>query len=269
MTPPDPRSGHALVTGASSGIGAEFARAYAARGVPLILTARRLERLETLAAELRAQVPVTVIAADLAKPETPARLHEECTARGLHVAHLANNAGYGVPGRLLSSPWDTHADFVQVMMTAPVALAYRFLPEMQAAGFGRIINVASLAGLTPASAGHTLYGASKAFLIRFSESLAAEVRGHGVHVTALCPGFTRSEFHDVNRMRERVSRLPAWLWMPPAPVVAAGLAAADAGITRVVPGVINRLVAGLSRHLPAPLVHAMIAGQSRHFRNTD
>lgn len=263
------RPGHALVTGASSGIGAEFARAYAARGVPLVLTARRLDRLDALAATLRAQVAVTVIAADLADPQAPARLHAECEARGLHIAHLVNNAGYGVPGRLLSSPWRTHAEFMQVMMAAPVALAYHLLPAMQAAGHGRIINVASLAGLTPASAGHTLYGASKAFLIRFSESLAAEVRGQGVHVTALCPGFTLSEFHDVNGMRERVSRMPAWLWMDAISVVQAGIAAVEAGRTRVVPGRVNRTIATLSRHLPGALVQALIARQSRHFRNTD
>ncbi len=261
--------GHALVTGASSGIGAEFARAYARRGVPLVLTARREDRLASLAAELRAQVPVETIAADLADPAAVAHLHGECQARGVHVAHLVNNAGYGVPGKLLSSPWQTHAAFVQVMMTAPVELAYRLLPAMQDAGFGRIINVASLAGLTPASGGHTLYGASKAFLIRFSESLAAETRARGVHVTALCPGFTLSEFHDVNGMRERVSQMPGWLWMQAAPVVQAGLDAVDAGRTRVVPGVVNRSIAGLSRHLPAALVHALISRQSRHFRNTD
>lgn len=258
-----------FITGASSGIGAAFARAYARRGVPLVLTARRQDRLAALAADLRTQVPVEVIAADLADPAAPASLQAECAARGLHVAHLVNNAGYGVPGKLLSAPWATHADFVQVMMTAPVDLAWRFLPAMQDAGYGRIINVASLAGLTPASGGHTLYGASKAFLIRFSESLAAETRARGVHVTALCPGFTLSEFHDVNGMRERVSRMPNWLWMPAEPVVEAGLAAVEAGRTRVVPGRVNRAIAGLSRHLPAPLVHALIARQSRHFRNTD
>ena len=268
MSDPRPRS---LVTGASAGIGEAFARALAARGHDLVLVARRAERLHALAAALRTGhgSDCVVLTADLADPQAPARICEDIESRGLHVDWLVNNAGYGLPGTLVANPWQAHADFVQVMMTAPVDLAWRFLPAMQDAGYGRIINVASLAGLTPASGGHTLYGASKAFLIRFSESLAAETRARGVHVTALCPGFTLSEFHDVNGMRERVSRMPNWLWMPAEPVVEAGLAAVEAGRTRVVPGRVNRAIAGLSRHLPAPLVHALIARQSRHFRNTD
>ena len=200
--------GHALVTGASSGIGAAIAREYARRGVPLVLSARREDRLQALAATLRGRVQVECIAADLADPLAPRALREEIGRRGLHVSHLVNNAGYGVPGRYLSSDWKTHADFLQVMVTAVAELTHRFLPAMEAAGHGRILNIASLAGLVPASAGHTLYGAAKSFVIRFSESLAQETAARGVHVTALCPGMTFSEFHDVNGMRARVSKLP-------------------------------------------------------------
>jgi short-subunit dehydrogenase len=261
--------GHALITGASSGIGAAIAREYAARGKPLILTARRADRLEALAAELSTRVPCVVIAADLADPATPARLHAETTARGLHVDTLVNNAGYGVPGRFLSRDWQTHADFLQVMIVAIGELTHRYLPAMEAAGQGRVLNVASLAGLVPASAGHTLYGATKAWLIRFSECLALEMAPRGVHVTALCPGFTYSEFHDANGMRERVSKLPKWLWLSSEQVARIGVDAVEAGRTRVVTGAINRLVATLSRYLPGPLARLLVASKSKDFRDVD
>ena len=261
--------GHALITGASSGIGAALAREYARRGVPLILTARRAERLEALADELRSRVEVVVIAADLADPGAPAALHAGIAARGLHVAHLVNNAGYGVPGRYLSSDWKAHADSLQVMLTAVCELTHRFLPAMEAAGYGRIVNVASLAGLVPASAGHTLYGATKAFLIRFSESLALETTAKGVHVCALCPGFTYTEFHDVNGMREQVSKLPKLLWLDAGSVARLGLDAVDRGQTRCVTGRANRVIAGISKYLPDGLARALVASRSKEFRNAD
>lgn len=262
-------SGHALVTGASSGIGAAFAREYARRGIPLILTARRADRLEALAATLRPQVDVQVIAADLADPAAPALLEAEVRRRGLHVAHLVNNAGYGVPGRYLSADWKTHADSLQVMLTAVCELTHRFLPAMEAAGHGRIVNVASLAGLVPASAGHTLYGATKALLIRFSECLALETAPKGVHVTALCPGFTYTEFHDVNGMRDRVSKLPKWLWLDADTVVRLGLDAVERGRSRCVTGRANRLIAGLCKYLPDGLARALVASRSSQFRDVD
>lgn len=264
-----PPSRHALVTGASAGIGAAIARDYARRGVPLVLTARRLDRLEALAVELRPRVQVACIAADLADPAAPARLQADIAARGLQVGHLVNNAGYGVPGRFLSSNWQVHADFLQVLVTSVCELTHRFLPAMEAAGHGRILNVASLAGLVPASAGHTLYGAAKAFVIRFSESLAQETRPRGVHVTALCPGMTFTEFHDVNGMRERVSKLPSWLWQDAATVARLGIDAVERGDTRCVPGGANRMLAALSKYLPEPAARALIASRSRDFRDAD
>ena len=264
-----PGPGHALVTGASSGIGAAIAREYARRGVPLVLSARREDRLQALAATLRGQVAVECIAADLADPLAPRALQEEVHRRGLHVSRLVNNAGYGVPGRYLSSGWKTHADFLQVMVTAVAELTHRFLPAMEAAGHGRILNVASLAGLVPASAGHTLYGAAKAFVIRFSEALAQETATRGVHVTALCPGMTWSEFHDVNGMRARVSKLPKWLWLDADRVASLGVAAVERGDARCVTGGVNRVLAGLSKYLPDAAARALVDGRSRDFRDSD
>jgi short-subunit dehydrogenase len=265
---PDP-NGHALVTGASSGIGAAIAREYAARGVPLVLTARREDRLQALAAELRPRVDVVVVAADLSDPAGPGRLLAAVGERGLVVSRLVNNAGYGVPGRYLSRDWDTHAAFLQVMVTSVAELTRRLLPGMEARGFGRVLNVASLAALVPSSAGHTLYAASKAFVIRFSESLAQEECARGVHVTALCPGMTYTEFHDVNGMRSRVSKLPKWLWLDAASVAQLGVDAVERGDARCVTGGANRLLAGLSKYLPERAARALVEGRSKDFRDAD
>ena len=164
----------ALVTGASAGIGEAFARELAARGNSLVLTARRLDRLETLASELSEKYSVRIecIAADLADPAAPTQLCVAIAQRGIAIDILINNAGYGVPGSFLTPDWKTHIDFIQVLMTAPCELVYKLLPGMRERRFGRIANIASLAGLVPGSAGHTLYAASKAFLIKFSQSLA-------------------------------------------------------------------------------------------------
>ncbi|GGA77230.1 dehydrogenase [Arenimonas soli] len=260
---------HALVTGASSGIGADIAREYARRGKPLVLTARRAERLEALAAELSAQVPCVVLAADLADPAAPAALFAQTQARGLFVDTLVNNAGFGVPGRYLSVDWKTHADSIQVLMTAVAHLTHLYLPAMEAAGRGRILNVASLAGLVPSSAGHTLYGASKAWLIRFSETLDQESRSRGVYVTALCPGMTYTEFHDVNGMRDKVSKLPKGIWLTSAEVARLGVDAVESGRARIVTGRSNKLIAGLSKYLPDRLARALLAAKAKDFRDAD
>jgi short-subunit dehydrogenase len=267
--PATPSHDYALVTGASSGIGEAIARQYARRGKPLLLVARRGERLAVLAREFADRAPCQMIAADLSVRGAPQAIFAEAQARGLHVDTLVNNAGYGVPGRYLSSDWTTHADFLQVMVTAVAELTHLFLPAMEANGHGRVLNIASTAALVPASAGHTLYGASKAFVIGFSEALALESRSRGVHVTALCPGMTYSEFHDVNGMRERVSRLPKSLWLDADTVARRGIDAVERGDLRCVTGGMNKLVVGLSKYLPDPLARALIERRAKDFRNAD
>ncbi|MBS0581943.1 MAG: SDR family oxidoreductase [Proteobacteria bacterium] len=266
-----PGARRALVTGASAGIGAEFARQLAASGHALVLTARRADRLAALAEELKAAhgVQVDCIAADLADPHTPAALCDELTRRNLTIDVLINNAGYGVPGSLLSQPWRVHADSIQVLMTAPVELAHRLLPSMRERHYGRIVNVASLAGHVPAPAGHTLYAASKAYLIKFSQALALENRGRGVNVCALCPGFTYSEFHDVTGSRALVSQMPKWLWMQADRVVREGLAAVERGDAVYVPGRVNRTIKALNKLLPDRIALRMAARQGKKFRVAD
>jgi len=246
----------ALITGASSGIGEAFAEVFAAEGFSLVITARREDRLRALAARLeqRYRTRVEVIVTDLERPDAPAQLASALEARSLKIDVLVNNAGYGVPGSLLSKSWDVHGRFLQIMVTAVVELTYRLLPGMIERKYGRIINVASLAGLVPAPAGHTLYAAAKAFVIKFSESLGHEVRRDGVLVTALCPGFTYSEFHDVTGTRAMMNKMPGWMWLSAADVARQGYEAVMADKSMVVTGRLNATIATLVRILPQWLV---------------
>lgn len=259
-----------LVTGGSSGIGAAFARQLAALGHDLVLTARRADRLEALAAELREQhaAQVTVLPYDLADPATPRTLCDELDRRGLRVDWLVNNAGYGVPGTFVANDWTTHADFLQVLLTAPTELAWRLLPGMRQRGHGRIINVASLAGHVPGPAGHTLYAASKAYLIKFSQSLALENRAAGVNVCALCPGFTWSEFHDITGTRDKMNRLPGFMWLSAEEVVRQGIAAVERGDAVYIPGRVNRAIKTMVQLLPDRLALWLSARESKRYRNT-
>ena len=259
--------GYALITGASSGIGAAIAREYARRGKPLILTARREDRLQALARELNGSVDCVVIAADLAHPDAAKTLFDAVAARGLQVDTLVNNAGYGVPGSYLSSDWDEHARFLQVLVTSVSELTWRFLPGIRASRQGRILNVASFAGLSPGSRGQTLYAGAKSFLIKFSESLALENAAVGVRVCALCPGFTYSEFHDVTGTRALVSQLPKWMWLDTDVVAKLGVEGAERGRVVVVPGFGYKLMRFAFKHLPDAMVRRMMAKRSGKIRD--
>lgn len=262
-------TGHtALVTGASAGIGTAFAAHLAGRGFDLVLTARRAERLEAIAADLRGRfgVAVLVLPADLADPAAPASLCERLTVAGRHVDVLVNNAGYGVAGRYVATEWRVQRDFLQVLVTAVAELTHRLLPGMLERRWGRIVNVASLAALVPAAPGHTLYAASKAFLVKFSEALHGEVRAAGVHVTAVCPGFTRSEFHDVTGTRDKVNRMPSWMWLDAEQVAADGYQAVMAGQPIRVIGRVNRTIATAARHLPSIVVDAAVRRSAGSYR---
>ena len=265
---PAPSAGYALVTGASSGIGEQIAREYAKRGIPLVLTARRADRLQALATELQALVPVEIVAADLADPAAPAELVAELARRGVTIRILVNNAGYGLPGRYRSSDWADHAAFLQVMVTAVCELTWRLLPDIRASGQGRIINVASFAALMPAAEGQTLYAPAKSFLLKLSEALALENADRGVHVTALCPGFTYSEFHDVTGTRARMQVSPT-MWLQAADVARAGIDGNERGDVLVVPGWRYRLMHAIVKLLPHRVTLGMMARNSRKVRPLD
>ena len=166
----------ALVTGASAGIGTEFCRQLADKGYQLVLVARRADKLQTVADELRDTYGThsLIIIADLSRIDACERIVQRLDEENITIEYLVNNAGYGLPGSFHVPDWQDHADFIQVMMTAVCELTWRLLPAMRERGKGYIVNVASIAGLVKPSAGHTLYGASKSFLIKFSQSLALE-----------------------------------------------------------------------------------------------
>jgi len=259
---------YALITGASAGIGKEFALQLAQSGWNLVLVARREHSLKAIAEDLSKKYAVDVqyFIADLALSPEPMKIKNFCLENSLDVALLVNNAGYGVPGDFQNNDWKTHADSLQVMLNSLVELCYLFYPTMLKNKYGRIINVASLAGFAPPTAGHTLYGATKSFVIRFSHSLHLESKDKGVHVTALCPGFTYTEFHDVNGTRSMVSKLPKFMWMTSQEVVKQGIIAVEKNQAIKVNGKLNRIIAALSSALPDSLSRALFAGKANKYR---
>ena len=257
-----------LITGASAGLGAALAREYAGRGWNLILVARRAARLEALAAELKSEhdADSRVIAADLfsetAVPDLMSALN------GAQVDGLINNAGYGHPGIFLASNWEDHRRFNHLMSVVPAELTRALLPAMAERGFGRIMQVASLAGHMPGSKGHTLYAAVKAYLIKFSESLHAETLDSGVHVSALCPGFVLTEFHDVNGTREGMNKLPGFMVMNADLCARLGADALEANKAVFISGRVNRLIARLNRWMPW-LGYWVMRTRSEKYRKAD
>lgn len=187
-----------IITGASSGIGASFARALGARGCNLVLVARRLDRLDAIAGELERQHGVTVstVALDLSSPDAAGDLSAVLEARGVNPTSLINNAGFGTFGEFVDEDPARLATEISVDVSAPVQLTAAFLPDIIAAGRGFIINVGSMAGYNPTPR-MAVYGAAKAFVLSFTEALWAELRTSGITVFALSPGATSSEFNSV------------------------------------------------------------------------
>jgi short-subunit dehydrogenase len=253
--------GTALVTGASAGIGREFCRQLAARGFGLILVARDVERLRAAARELSAEhgVAVEVLPADLTNDadvdRVVARIAETPT-----LTLLVNNAGFGTVGSLAASPPGPQESMLRLHVLAPMRLARAALPGMLERRRGAIVNVSSVASFIY-SAGNVNYCASKAYLTTFSEGLALELAGTGVRVQALCPGFTRSEFH--RRMGSDTRPRPAFLWMSAEAVVRASLTELDrpGGAVVCVPGWRYKLLVGIIRLLPRRAIGRLAAGR--------
>lgn len=256
----------ALITGASAGLGATFARVFASEGFDVILTARREERLVDLANEIEERYGVSayVIADDLADPGAPERIMAEIAARGLDVDALINNAGYGVGETFEDADWQTHLAFMQVLSTSLLHLTHLCLPHMRKQKFGWIVNVASLAGYLPgAQGGATLYAPVKAFVVRFTQGLWTELRGSGVHATAVCPGFTYTEFHDAMGAAEMRDRLPSLLWMDAETVARQGFEAVMKDKPVLINGWRNKAIAALARVLPETWIFTLLDMRSK------
>ena len=248
----------ALVTGASSGLGEEFARQLARQKYDLILVARREDRLKAVADEASrlGAAKVKVIAADLSGHESAAALHRQVTSAGIEVDYLVNNAGFGTRGRFDNLPIEREIEEIGLNVTALVALTRLFLPTMVAKRSGTIINVSSVGGFTPVPFMAT-YGATKAFVLSFSEALAEELKDAGVTVMALCPGATRTEFQKVANVDD--AKMPSFAFMSAETVVTQAIAAAKRGKSVYVNGPINKMMVETTRLTPRKLV-AKIAG---------
>ena len=242
----------ALITGASAGIGAAFARHLAAEGCNLVLVARREDRLTSLADELttRHRVRCDVVTADLADRQAPRAIMERVQALGVDIDILVNNAGMSGNSTFADTSFDALAAEIQVMVTAVTELAHLVIPGMKERGYGRIVNLSSLAALLPPAAS-LLYTGIKSYVLNVSQALDMELRPYGIHVTALCPGFTHSEFHDVMGTRDAAtSKLPSMMWQNPEDVVREGWRAVERGTPVCVPGMVNKVTAAAAKPIP-------------------
>jgi short-subunit dehydrogenase len=252
MALPDPApSSTCLITGASSGIGEEFARQLAARGHGIFLVARREERLRALAAELERDhgVRTEVAVADLADRASVAALPGLIAERGLTVDVLVNNAGFSTVGDVHENP-DRQLGMVNVNVEALLALTCAFLPGMTERGRGAVINVASVAAFQPIPA-QAVYAATKAFVLSFSEAVCSELKGTGVTMTALCPGPVSTEFVEAAGFKKSKEEIGlSMMWSSAHDVAKAAIEGAEKGKRVVVPGLGNRATATLGQHAP-------------------
>ncbi|HEU5305083.1 MAG TPA: SDR family oxidoreductase [Gemmatimonadales bacterium] len=261
MTAPQARP-LAVVTGASAGIGREFCERLAKRGYDLVVVARDGNRLEALRLDLeqRHGVTVEVFPADLTI-ETDVSLVAERISRAPGLALLVNNAGFGTRGPLADASPARQEAMLQLHVVAPMRLTQAALPGLLKSGQGAIVNVSSVASFVY-SAYNVNYCATKAYLTTFSEGLAAELSGTGVRVQALCPGFTRSEFHQ--RMEIDVRDIPAWMWMSAGTVVETSLRKLERGGPIVcIPGLQYKLMVFLLRFLPRGLIGRVTGRHAR------
>lgn len=263
MTLPAPRPDRTcLVTGASSGIGAEIARELAARGHAVTLVARSRQKLMDLAAELEEHhgVAAGVIVADLADEGARRTIPAELESRSLAVNVLVNNAGFTTMGPVYTADPDQELAMVRTDVEAVVHLCALFLPGMVERRSGVVLNVASTAAFQPLP-GQAAYGASKAFVLSYSYALRGELRGTGVTVTALCPGPVETGFAAAAGMSDEdaSAAMPKVMWIPARDVARAAVAGMDADRAVVIPGAVNRISAAAGWHSPRSVVVPMVA----------
>jgi uncharacterized protein len=255
----------ALITGASAGIGEEFGRQLAGRGTHLVLVARSVDKLEDLAAQLREAngVEVEVLPADLTTEAGLATVEDRLRRVDAPVDLLINNAGFGTFGRFSRSDIDREESQIRLNALAPVRLTHALLPGLRARGGGGVLNVSSMAGFQPVGK-MAAYGATKAFLNSFSEALHEELRGEDIHVTVLCPGFTKTNFQAVAGVEKASSTIPDLLWAEADAVARAGIEGVAKGRAVVVPGGANRVGAAISSLSPSAITRRVVhAGMRR------
>jgi len=258
------RGRRALITGASSGIGRDVARVFAEHGFSLVVTARRLERLEALARELKANygTDVVVVQADLSLADGPVVLMDEIDRRGLDVDILVNCAGTGDGCAYTEIPWDAHQQQIQLMALSPARLIHLALPGMLKRGYGRVVNVTSVAAHMPGVPLRAFYCPTKSFLYKLTEGLCTEYHGTGVTFTATAPGFTESELVDLSGARTIVDKLPGFMLAETRVVAEQTVAACLAGVATYTHLWFNRLFfGGFLRHFPTRYAHKLMLSE--------
>jgi short-subunit dehydrogenase len=246
------RGRRALVTGASSGLGREFALQLAQAGSNLVLVARRRDRLERLAGEIRERhdVQVDVVDADLTHEQARERLHADLDVAGKDVDVLVNNAGFGIYGPFHETPWERLASMIELDVTALAHLTRLFLPGMIERGSGHVLQVASTASFQPSPL-YGAYAAAKSFVLLLGEAIGHELGATGVSCTVLCPGQSPTEFHQVSG--QELTLYQRLTMMPPARIVRCGLRAMVKRRSSVMPGLVNRFLAWSNRFVPRRL----------------
>ena len=254
LPPPGPAS-TCLVTGASSGIGADIARSLARRGHGVVLVARRSDRLEQLADELTAghRIRAETLVCDLSDEADRARMLEELAELGLTVEVLVNNAGFGSGGTFQELDPERELQMVKLNVEAVADLCGRFVPAMVRAGRGAVLNVASIAAFQPIPRQAT-YSATKAFVVTFTDALHADLSGTGVTATSVCPGPVKTEFPDAAGIEEAAEGLPGIFWTESPDVAEEAVNALERGRRLVVPGKLNRVTALGGQHAPRGLL---------------
>ncbi|MDP4098795.1 SDR family oxidoreductase [Paenibacillus sp. P96] len=246
-----------LITGVSGGIGKELADRFAKDGHHMVLVARSEDKILKLAQEYQNKygIQTTVIAKDVAKPGVPEEIYMELQAKGIHVDYLVNNAGFGLFGTFMETDMEQEINMIDVNITALTVMTKLFLPDMIKRGQGGIMNVASLVGFFPGPL-MSVYYATKAYVLSFTEALENEVSGTGVTVTALCPGLTSTGFVDRSGMG--ASKLVKGAIMDAGDVAEEGYRGFLRGKTLIMPGARNRFIAFLPRLLPRKMMTRMI-----------
>lgn len=243
-----------LITGGTSGIGAEFAAQLAAKGSNLVLVARDQQRLDAKADELRTRfgIEVETLEADLATEEGLAAVVARVNDTERPIDMLINNAGFGSKGSFLDNPASVHEEMLHVNGRAVLTLTHAALSQFVPRDSGGVLNVSSVAGYTPGYRSSATYGATKAFVTAITEGLAPSLEGTGVKISALCPGFVRSNFHK--RAGIDMTKMPKILWLEPDDVVRDGLRGYEAGEVIIVPSIQYKLVVLATRLLPRVIV---------------
>lgn len=247
---------YALITGASSGIGLQIANNLASKGYNLILTARREDRLLTIANEIaeKFDVKVDYISCDLSDIDTPKQIFKFCLSRGYEVEILINNAGYGIASPFHETPMEVEEDFIRVLGTSVIALSKIFLPTMIERQSGKIMIVSSVASFSPPSSIQALYGPIKTFMNRFSDAININYNHLGITSTALCPGFTVTEFHAASGVQNEMDRVPSFMKFSAERVAKEGVDAMFAGKPICVPTMTYKTLVFMLKYLPASIL---------------